>query len=968
MLTLRGRVLSKNFLGMFDRVSGRSWIVASIFLLVEICAVGVGQLFRVEHVAIFWPANGIALGALLARPRRDWLMLTGAFALAYLIGGRLFADAHAVRLGTFLVANLLELVPAAWIIRHIMDRTGGMIRVGPVVALVLVGAGVGPAIGATVAAGGLAAFDLGQFPVTTWMNWQLGNAASTALVALPAYALCAPDGEFRRAHPGAEASRVQVLESGAIAAAGLGLVYLLFWTGVTWPPQSAPSYLLFPVMVWAALRCSMRILVAMVPVIGVAAASGTAFGPAGTVPASAGLAAPDVTDVHGYLVVLALTAYTTAVLRETRAAAMRAVEASNQRLAEAEQAATRRAEMLLNATGEGIYGLDTHGRTTFANPAAERMLGHAGPDMRGRNQHALIHHTRPDGTPYPEAQCPIYATLRHGHATEAADEVFWRKDGASFPVAYRSNPIRDETGALAGAVVVFRDISDVKATQAQLRASEARFRSIFDHAPLGIVLLGPGGEIRHANRAAQVMGGHDPDALVGTHFTELTSAEDVHTARANFMAALAGERGPHRHEARHLRADGGLVWGRVHLARLSESDGDGEPLVLALVEDVTERKRIETALKQEKAFSDDIISRSPHPIVSLAPGGTLRFMNNAAEHATGYSAHDLRGADWWATMFPGQDYDQVTRLFARLNAQGDVGEYPVTVTRAAGSRRVLALTTHSRLDRDGNVGEMIVYGRDVTAEHEHQARQQQQDKLRALGEMAGGMAHEINNALQPLVGMLGMLGERVGQYDAKLAAQVEMLENHALHARNIVGDVLAFARSGGPQTESVPVTDVLAEVTDFVDRLLPSRVRVERRGFPPDTPAVPPDTRVDVSRNGMIQVLQNLMTNAADAMDGRGTMVVSLHQADGQDTSDTVTIAVTDHGPGMDEVTRRDVFNPFYSTKPVGEGTGLGLSVVYGIVTNWGGGVDIESTLGKGTTVRIHLPIVIADDPEHADA
>jgi signal transduction histidine kinase len=281
---------------------------------------------------------------------------------------------------------------------------------------------------------------------------------------------------------------------------------------------------------------------------------------------------------------------------------------------------------------------------------------------------------------------------------------------------------------------------------------------------------------------------------------------------------------------------------------------------------------------------------------------------------------------------------------------------------------VLALTTHSRLDRDGNVGEMIVYGRDMTAEHEHQARQQQQDKLRALGEMAGGMAHEINNALQPLVGMLGMLGERVGQYDAKLAAQVEMLENHALHARNIVGDVLAFARSGGPQTESVPVTDVLAEVTDFVDRLLPSRVRVERRGFPPDTPAVPPDTRVDVSRNGMIQVLQNLMTNAADAMDGRGTMVVSLHQADGQDTSDTVTIAVTDHGPGMDEVTRRDVFNPFYSTKPVGEGTGLGLSVVYGIVTNWGGGVDIESTLGKGTTVRIHLPIVTADDPEHADA
>ena len=116
-------------------------------------------------------------------------------------------------------------------------------------------------------------------------------------------------------------------------------------------------------------------------------------------------------------------------------------------------------ELILKCAGEGIYGLDRDGLTTFVNPAAAKMLGWEMDEIVGKSQHALIHHTKPDGTAYPSNECPIYAAFTDGAVHSVDDEVFWRKDGSSFPVEYVSTPIVDDTGGLLGAVVYFRDIS-----------------------------------------------------------------------------------------------------------------------------------------------------------------------------------------------------------------------------------------------------------------------------------------------------------------------------------------------------------------------------------------------------------------------------------------------------------------------------------------------------------------------------
>ena len=137
------------------------------------------------------------------------------------------------------------------------------------------------------------------------------------------------------------------------------------------------------------------------------------------------------------------------------------------RFEEALERLSRQHEMVLEAAGEGIFGLDLHGNVTFVNPAASHMTGWSTQELLGRPMHNLLHYMKPDGTPYPSAECPIYAAFTTGNTHSRDDEVFWRKDGTSFPVEYTSTPIFKD-GEIGGAVVTFRDITERKALEDQL--------------------------------------------------------------------------------------------------------------------------------------------------------------------------------------------------------------------------------------------------------------------------------------------------------------------------------------------------------------------------------------------------------------------------------------------------------------------------------------------------------------------
>jgi PAS domain S-box-containing protein len=170
----------------------------------------------------------------------------------------------------------------------------------------------------------------------------------------------------------------------------------------------------------------------------------------------------------------------------------------------------QRLELLLESTGEGVYGIDLEGKCTFVNGSAAAMLGFAREDLRNAHMHDLVHHTRSNGQPYRAENCPIYRAFREGIGCRVDDESFFRSDGSSFPVEYSSYPILDR-GAVRGAVVTFSDVTARRRTEAALLASEAKYRSLFQTVSEGVYQTSSNGELLAANRALIEMLGYSSE-------------------------------------------------------------------------------------------------------------------------------------------------------------------------------------------------------------------------------------------------------------------------------------------------------------------------------------------------------------------------------------------------------------------------------------------------------------------------
>ena len=217
----------------------------------------------------------------------------------------------------------------------------------------------------------------------------------------------------------------------------------------------------------------------------------------------------------------------------------------------------RQNELILEAAGEGIYGLDCEGKTTFLNPAAAHMLGFDTNTLIGQPMHALLHHTRPDGSPFPKEECPIYAAFKDGAVHHVDDEVFWRKDGSSFPVAYTSTPIR-VNGKLAGAVVVFKDITERKQAEQELRKAYAEVERMKERLEAENVYLqeeikvelSHAGIVGQSNAIQQVL--HQVELVAPTDASVLISGE---SGTGKELIACAIHEQSNRHERPMIRVN-----------------------------------------------------------------------------------------------------------------------------------------------------------------------------------------------------------------------------------------------------------------------------------------------------------------------------------------------------------------------------------------------------------------------------
>ena len=372
---------------------------------------------------------------------------------------------------------------------------------------------------------------------------------------------------------------------------------------------------------------------------------------------------------------------------------------------------SRRHELVLSAAAEGIYGLDLEGKTTFVNPAAARMIGWEVSDLIGQPQHSVLHHSRPDGTPYPREQCPIYAAFTDGEVHRVDDEVFWRKDGSSFPIEYVSTPIRED-GVLVGAVVTFRDLTARVAAFQTIEDSEARLRAVMETAAAGIITIDEHGVMQTVNPSTEEMFGYAAAEMIGRNVTMLMP-EPYTSEHGEYLRRYLETGEPHiigiGREVVGRRKDGTEF--PLDLA-VSEVEIEGERIFTGVVTDQSERQRLQRLYESVVRVSADLI-------VLADFDGRFALVSDSVRPLLGYSPGELAGTPYLDIVAP-QSRADVMGVVARLAGGEGAIEFRCFMLRKDGSER--EFSWDATVTSTGPDGMIVAVARDVTERGEAERR------------------------------------------------------------------------------------------------------------------------------------------------------------------------------------------------------------------------------------------------------
>ncbi len=616
---------------------------------------------------------------------------------------------------------------------------------------------------------------------------------------------------------------------------------------------------------------------------------------------------------------------------------------------------------------------DTKGFIHRLNPAWTKVLGFPVKEMEGRRFMEFVHPEDVDAT--------LIELRRLGQGKPVSNFInrYRCKDGTYRWIEWRSVPYYENLIFAAA-----RDITDRIETDRRIMETRDRAQKYFDIAGVILLVLDSTGRIADLNQTGCRILGHRRENVLGLDwFDNFLPARDRESVRDYFGQIMSGKIGlVEYHENVILNAKSQerlIAW---HNTQIRGDDGR-VAFTLSSGEDITDRKQAEDALLRSERTLESILRTIPDIVYRLDPEGKILFINDAVR-SYGYTPEEMLGRGILEFVHPEDRQKAVYRINERrtherrtralevrlLQKSGDSVEMEVQSAGVEQEQPVFLIDAEGLYQTeqphsDNFIGTQGV-ARDITERKKLEQQQRELElmlshsqKMESVGRLAGGVAHDFNNLLTVIIGSLELAKISNSRSGGSGDDSLEDALKAAERARDLTRQLLAFGHKQVLSVTNVSLNEAVLGFTKILSRVIGENIRVETF-----LRAAPDRVEADISQ--LEQVLLNLAVNARDAMSEGGILTLETGNAcldeeyarthPGAVAGDYIMLAVSDTGCGMNEDLRRRIFEPFFTTKKIGLGTGLGLSMVYGIVKQHGGNIWVYSEEGIGSTFKLYLP------------
>lgn len=581
------------------------------------------------------------------------------------------------------------------------------------------------------------------------------------------------------------------------------------------------------------------------------------------------------------------------------------------------------------------------------NPAAERLYGYSADEAIGKPTSIIVPPDRREhGKDY-------LRRIARGEPIERFETVRLRKDGTPVEISLGLSPIKGPSGEVIGASGSARSLTEARRAERALQQQLEERRQIFETSQDLIMIMDARGHIAQISPSSETILGYRPDEMIGRSGADFIHPDHLEQSRAEMRAMRRGER-IKLADTRCFHKSGHEVW----LSWLGSWSEPAHRFFFA-GRDMTEARLAQESLRESERLARNIVETSLDGFVQIDETGTILDWNSQAERIFGWLRSEAIGRKLTTLIIPEGQRSAHTAGMERFLATGEAEilgrRFEIEAQRRNGTAIKVELSITELKRRDGFVFNGFV--RDLTDKIAAEERIRQAEKMEAVGQLTGGVAHDFNNILTVITGTIEILADAVAK-EPQLAAITKMIDEAAARGADLTQHLLAFARKQPLQPREIDINSLIIDTAKLLRPTLGEQIQIESVFEDENCVAI-------VDPNQLTTALLNLALNARDAMPGGGKLILETGaayldevyaSANDVPPGHYVLIAVSDTGTGIAANMLARVFDPFFTSKGPGKGTGLGLSMVYGFIKQSAGHIKIYSEEGHGTTIKMYLP------------